>query len=335
MTTTAGPQLAQIALCSTDLPRSVQLYTEVFGFAEAGARTLWGERVARIQALGDDAAFVLWWLVGRQDLVQLEFFAHTTPSQQPLPSDWRPSDLGWVRFGLTVPDFDEALGRLRALGVETLTEPEVHEGLRRVCFRDPHIGVVVEVMEDGPALPGGVRPRHFDLVPALVYAAISVLDLDRARRFFLETLGLVEEPETVLHLPEHETLWGLEGARQEGFVARGGDVYLEVLRYDDPVGRPKPDGYVLSDQGFMNVAFGFRDVGPLQETFDRVVSNGYRPNHEAPRAAGGTYLNDDQENSVELLVCPRELDPDFGFAPHPRFFRPPSWPQPRVGPALS
>ena len=76
------PQLAQIALCSTDLPRSVQLYTEAFGFAEAGGKVLWGQRVAQIQGLGDDAAFTLWWLVGRQDLVQLEFFHHTTPPQR-------------------------------------------------------------------------------------------------------------------------------------------------------------------------------------------------------------------------------------------------------------
>jgi catechol 2,3-dioxygenase-like lactoylglutathione lyase family enzyme len=76
---TSSPQLAQIALCTSDLPRSVQLYSEVFGFAEAGGKALWGERVAKIQGTGADGAFVLWWLVGRQDLVQLELFHHTTP----------------------------------------------------------------------------------------------------------------------------------------------------------------------------------------------------------------------------------------------------------------
>ena len=51
-------QLAQIALCSSDLPRSVQLYTEAFGFAEAGGRVLWGPRVARIQGLGDEMSYI-------------------------------------------------------------------------------------------------------------------------------------------------------------------------------------------------------------------------------------------------------------------------------------
>jgi catechol 2,3-dioxygenase-like lactoylglutathione lyase family enzyme len=327
------PQLAQIAMCTADLARSVQLYTEAFGFAEAGSRALWGERVARIQDVGADSALVLWWLVGRQDLVQLEFFQHSTPVQRPLPADWRASDLGWVRWGLAVPDFDAALARLRGLSVATLSEPLVVDGLRRVCFRDPYAGVVVEVFEEGAATPGGIRPRHFDLVPALVYAALSVADLERARRFFVDTLGFEEEPEVVLHGPEHEALWGLQGAQRESLVVRGGDVYLELVRYDDPVGRPKADDYRLSDQGFMNIAAGFRDAGLLAETHARVIAGGYRDNLELPKLYGGTYLVDDQGTSVEILLAPREFDAGFGFEPHPLFRRPPAWPQPAVGPA--
>src|SRR4051812_33707855 len=168
------PQICQIALCSADLPRSVQLYSEALGFAEAGSKTLWGQRVAQIQGLGDDAAFMLWWLVGRQDFVQLEPFNPTTPRQRRVAAARRPSDLGWSRFGVAVPDFDAALERLAGLGVEPLAPPLVHDGLRRAAFRDPYAGVVVELMEEGPALPGGIRPRFYDLVPALVYAAISV-----------------------------------------------------------------------------------------------------------------------------------------------------------------
>src|SRR5207253_10155573 len=136
-------------------------------------------------------------------------------------------------------------------------------------------------------------------------------DLDRARRFFLDTLGLVEEPDTVLHTPEHEALWGLEGARSESFVARGGDVYLEVVRYDDPPGRPKADDYLLSDQGFMNVAVGHREQELLDEAFAHYSAAGYTANHDPPRGGGGTYLHDDQGTSVELLVAARELDAAF------------------------
>lgn len=329
----SAPQIAQVALCTADLPRSVQLYTRVFGFADAGGKALWGPAVGQIQDLGDDAAFVLWWLVGRQDFMQLELFSHTRPAQRPLPADWRPSDLGWVRWGLAVPDFDAALQRLGGLGITTITDPVTVDGLRRVCFRDPATGTVVEVFEEGTATPGGVRPRHYDLVPAVVYAALSVPDLERARSFYVDTLGLVEEPGTVLHEPDSEHLWGLEGARRDSFVARGGDVFLEVVRYDEPVGRPPASDRRLSDQGMMNIAVGFRDQTQLDETYQRAVANGYRPNSPAPRGVGGTYVNDGMGTTAELLVATREFDPMFGFTPGPRFGGRPRWPQPAVGPA--
>jgi catechol 2,3-dioxygenase-like lactoylglutathione lyase family enzyme len=219
--------------------------------------------------------------------------------------------------------------------VPTVTAPVVRDGLRRVCFRDPWVGCVVEVMEEGATTPGGIRPRFYDLAPALVYATVSVPDLGPARTFFCDTLGLHEEPGLAIHIPQDEALWRLEGARAESFVARGGDVYLEVVRYDDPVGRPKPDGYLLSDQGFMNVALGFREKTALDETYARFAAGGYRDNHEPPRVAGGTYVNDAQGNSLELLIAPRELDTAFGFQPHPLFRRAPAWPQASVPPAGS
>jgi catechol 2,3-dioxygenase-like lactoylglutathione lyase family enzyme len=325
-------QLCQIALCSTDLPRSVQLYSEGLGFAEAGGKSLWGRRVAQIQGLGDDAAFTLWWLVGRQDLVQLEFFHHTTPPQRAV-ADRAPNDLGWSRFGITLPDFDAALERLAGLGVTPLSEPLVQDGLSRAAFRDPYTGAIVELLEEGAATPGGIRPRFYDLVPAVVYATLVVNDLDEARRFFVDSLQLVEEPDLELHPPELEALWGLEGASREGFVAHGADVYLEVVRYLEPEGSPLPADYLLSDRGFMNVAFGYREQDVLAAAYERVEANGYRDNFRMPVGAGGTYVNDGLGNTVELLIAGRELDFAFGFQPHPLFRRSLSWPQPSVGPA--
>jgi catechol 2,3-dioxygenase-like lactoylglutathione lyase family enzyme len=326
-------QLCQIALCTADLPQSLRLYTEVFGFADAGTRVLWGPRIAQIQQLGDDCAFTIQWLVGRQDLVQLELFNHTVPPQRERIAERGPADLGWVRWGLTVPDFDAALDRLRGFEVEPFAEPVAVDGLRRYAFLDPFVGCVVEVLEEGPSLPGGIRPRHYDLAPALVYATLSVSDLDAARRFYLDGIGLAEEPLDVLHTPELEALWGLDAARREGFTARAGDAWLEIVRYDDPAPRPFAEDRLLSDQGFMNVAVGWRDGAALGAVYDRLIADGYTANSPAPRTAGGTYVNDGLGTTVELLVAPREFDAGFGFAPQPLFRREPSWPRATVGPA--
>jgi len=326
-------KIAQLAFCTNDLPQTIRFYTEVFGFAGAGGNVVWGRWLADIQGLGDDAATAIGWLVGRQDLFQLEFFNHTLPAPRELPPDWRPSDYGWVRWGLTVPDFEPALQRLCRAGVTTITEPQVHNGLRRVCFRDPFTQIVVEIMEDGSALPGGIRPRHYDLVPAVVYATLSVADLDRACRFYVDTLGLSHDG-VALHNDEMEALWGLSGARSESFVVSAGDIYLEVVRYDDPAGRPRPTDYRLSDQGFMNIAVGSRLRAQSEALIERVRASGYRVNAELPGvAAGGTYVADGDGNSVEVICAPREFDSTFGFSPQPALLRPPSWPAATTGPA--
>jgi len=329
----SGPQISQVALCTADPPLTALVFSEGLGFADAGVRYLHGKRLATIQALGDDARTTLGWLVGRQDLVQLELFCHTLPPQRPLPADWRPSDLGWVRFGVAVPNLDRALERLGALGVSPLTAPAVRDGLRRVCIREPGCGVIVELFEEGSATPGGIRPRFYELEPAVVYLAVSVPELGEAKRFFGDALGLVERQDVVLHEAADEALWGLAGAKADRIVLQGGDVFLELVRYEDPVGRPKPEGHVMSDQGFMNGAVGFRDSVVLKMTFDRLVAAGYVPNIGAPSGAGGTYVNDAQGNTAELLVCPRELDDSFGFSPRTPLYRPPSWQRAELPPA--
>lgn len=321
------PQVVQLALCSSDPIATVRRYTEALGFADAGGNLFWGSLISELQELDEpDASCLVWWLVGRQDFVQLELFQHARPAQRRQAADWRPSDLGWTRFGIAVPDFGAAKSGLERTGLTPLSEPMRQDGLRRVAFRDPELGAIVELMEEGEALPGGIRPRFYDLAPALVYAAVSVRDLDRARTFLAGTVGLAVQEDVVLHDPALEALWGLEGARRETLIVRGGDVYLEVVRYDDPA--PREHDRRLSDQGIMNVAVGFRERERLEALYDRLVAAGYPVARELPPPpAGGTYLRDDQGTSLEILGVPREFSGQYGFVPVPRWQIEPRWPQ--------
>ncbi|QEC50562.1 hypothetical protein FSW04_25230 [Baekduia soli] len=137
------------------------------------------------------------------------------PAIRRAPVDRTAADHGWAGFAVAVPDFDETLGRLRAAGA-TITEPLRHDGLRRVAFRDPDLALVVEILEEGAATPGGIRPRHYPLAPAIVSVTLSVGDLERARASLAGVVGLVPV-ERELHTPALEHRRGLDDVRREAF----------------------------------------------------------------------------------------------------------------------
>ncbi len=321
------PHLAQVAWAVRDLPRACRFYTEVLGFRRAGGRLLWGPGLSVVQELGDDAAATLWWALGGQEFVQLEFFHHTLPIGRERPSTWRPCDLGWARVAIGVADLDAVLARAAAAGHLPLG-PVLTDGtdgtdgtdrVRRCALRDPD-GVVVEIIGDGGVTGNGDRPR-----PAVRSVTVSVADLDRARRFWVDTCGLTPLDPAALHQPHHEALWGLEGAHREQFVARGVDVAIEVVRYDDPVGAAPPADQRLCDQGLLNVALAFRDRDRFDTLLERVLAAGYRATVECPPGPfASTYLRDDQGCSVEIFACPPDHDALLGFTIEPGFA--PGWP---------
>lgn len=310
-------EIVQVALCTSDMPRTIRTFVEGVGLSNAGGRPRWGERASRMQELGtgNHTYAMLWWLIGRQAFGgQVELFHHTSPPQRPRPAGWRPSDLGWTRIGMLVPDFDTALERLETFGIPTLTEPIEHRGYRRVCFREPGSDVPVELIEEDPSFPAAAAGSG-DPRPALAYVAASVRDLDAFRRQFTKVVGMDELPPDTIHEPSHEALWGLPGAKREVAVFDGGGVLLEAVRYDDPVARPAPADALLSDQGLMNIAIGYRDRTPLTDDVAAAQAAGATATVEVPEFSGSTYLRLDDRLSVEMLLVPPDLDEHFGYVP--------------------
>lgn len=310
--------LAQVALCTADIPRTARTLVEVLGFTDAGGKPRWGADAAQIQQLptGDDTRCMMWWLVGRQEFVQVELFHHTSPVQRPRRPGWRPSDLGWVRFGVEVDDFDHTMRRLRAAGLSTLTAPVAQDGARRVCFREPGADAVVEVIEAEP----GDHPG-----PAIGSVTASVADLGIARRYFGGAFGLEEiEP---IHRPGHEHLWGLDGARRRCAAFRAGTAVLEVVQYEEPAARPPAADALLSDQGIMNAAIGYRDRAELVRAHAAATAMGAAATTAVPELSGSVYLRLADDLSFEQLLVPHGLDGVYGFAPR-------ATPPVRTGPPL-
>ena len=127
-----------------------------------------------------------------------------------------------------------------------------------------------------------------------------------------------------LRAADHEALWGLAGAQTCSSVLTAGSVLLELVRYLDPVGRPRPPGYRISDQGILNVAFGARSRRDHGELYDRARAAGARENRTPlhVRGAGVVYVNDPDEFSVEVLWISPASDKRWGFTPRPAGERP-------------
>ena len=99
---------------------------------------------------------------------------------------------------------------LRTAGVQLLTEPISAPGAKRVCVKDPE-GNIVELMEEDPRQGAKARPRPRPDVPAVARSiTVSVTDINKSRRYFVDTLRLEECTDFVLHRPEHEELWELK-----------------------------------------------------------------------------------------------------------------------------
>ncbi|MGE4425582.1 MAG: VOC family protein [Solirubrobacteraceae bacterium] len=299
----ALPRVVQVALCTSDIPRTVALLSDL-GFRDAGGRVFSGPLLAEVQELGDDGATVIWWLVSEQEFVQIELFHHTVPAQRPRPADEQVCDLGWSRWTIEVADLDVATDVFARHGIMPMGPVVTDADTRRACFRDPWTAVPLEVVAPLDGRPGGAAPR-------IVAATVSVPDLVPARALFTGTLGMpiTDAP----HRPEHEAAWALPGARSRSFAVRGGDVAIEVVEYLEPRGRPAPADRLLSDQGFMHGAIGHRDIGRMHALADRIVADGHRLTAPLPDAtSGGTYAWCDGV-SLELFAAPPEEDAAYGF----------------------
>lgn len=320
------PSLNQVAFSVVDLRLTERWFREGLGFAPAGGSRFMSSSplAARIQGIAR-AASTIWWMVGRDAGFQLELFQFHRPIARLLPPDFRPCDIGYTRVGVTVEDFDATLARLADLGTQPCGPAIGERGCRRVCVRNPD-GVYVEIMEDDP-LGGSIAASAGPVKAAVRSLTVSTPDLDSSIRYFSSVCG--KGPDAIqLHTPEHEALWGLDGARCKRAVFQTGSVLLEVVQYLDPPGKPWPTGYRICDQGILNIAFDADDQHAFRTIYERVLSVGATPNCTPihlpfhPRASV-VYVNDPLGFSVELVwMAPGRDRHDWGWHAMPLAQRP-------------
>ena len=317
-----APSLVQVAFSVVDLAATERWFRDGLGFWPAGGsrRMMRGPLASSVQGL-PHVASTCWWMVDRNEFFQLEMFQFERPSARLMPHDARPCDIGYARIGVWAADFDGTLTRLARVGSRPLSDPIGPAGERRACVRTPD-GVHVEIMENDPLAWRPAAGRSACPV-ALRSVTLSVPDLARSEEFFRHGLGL-QRSAVALREPEHEALWRLAGARTRGTVLDAGAFLVELVQYLDPIGRPRPPGQKISDQGILNIAFGARHRRDHRELYDRATAAGARPNRRPLHTPGGgvVYVNDTDGFSVELLWMSQRMRRYWGFTPRPASERP-------------
>jgi catechol 2,3-dioxygenase-like lactoylglutathione lyase family enzyme len=248
-----------------------------------------------------EAKFSVAWMVERRPFFEFELFEFERPRMRLQRADTLPSDIGYSQLGLQVTQWEKLLDRIACMGGEFLSAPVGQHGHRRACLRDPE-GILLELVEvaesDGPS----AAPAMLATTRSI---SVSVIDLDRAARFWVEALGLPEERHVRLHEPQHEQLWGLRDAQRTALVLSGGDGFsVELVQYTRPTGRRKRAGHLLSDQGILNLALGTTDKDRFDTVFARAERLGYRSccaPWTLPEIATVVYVEDGQGLTVELM----------------------------------
>jgi uncharacterized protein YbdZ (MbtH family)/catechol 2,3-dioxygenase-like lactoylglutathione lyase family enzyme len=307
----------QLALSTMDLTRTHWWYQRALGFLAAGERRHRdGPAFAAVPGL-PEVDLNVWCLVGRQSFVQIEMIEFARPRMRPRASTWQRSDIGYASIGIHVPDFDAAVARVQRVGGHFLTDPLGSRGARRICLLDPD-DTLLELIEAHPC--GEIENAAGRAgLPAIASISLSVWDLEPARRFWIDALGGTPMADDAVHRPEHEALWGLEQAVRETASVRAGDVAIELVQYQHPRSRGRPAGYMLSDQGILNVALGGTDKAEFDRVYARAVAYGFRGQTDpwtVPNLATVVYLTDEQGFSVELLHVESNAIERMGFVPN-------------------
>ena len=308
--------ICQVAFSALNGPGLREWYVNVFGFVKSGKVIFFPPSTSNVQGIAG-AWEKCSWLIDQQDYFQLEFFQFWSPRTRLKPDHWRPCDIGYNMVGIAVNDFEQVLRNICAFSA--IDPPTVvgDTGNRRACVADPE-GNWVEIYERDPlaSIEGvhgnTVRPE----IPAVVRTMrASVPNLEDARQAYVEAMGLQVVQDFQLHTPEDEALWGLPGARVKSLLLRGANFLLELVEYESPTAHAWPPGYSLADQGFMNIALGYRDSRDYDRSFGHAVRNGMQPNGKVTDIGvfRVMYVNDQHGFSVEMLNARKAFWSISGF----------------------
>jgi catechol 2,3-dioxygenase-like lactoylglutathione lyase family enzyme len=164
-------------------------------------------------------------------------------------------------------------------------------------------------------LAPGARAETTPLVQGVEAVGMTVADLDRSVRFYVDVLSFSLEGETDIAGEAYERLTGVFGMRARVARLRLGREAIELTQYLTPEGRPIGTDWRNNDRWFQHVAIIVSDMdtayGVLRAHKVRHSSSGPQRLPDWNAAAGGIrafYFKDPDGHPLEILQFP----PDKG-----------------------
>jgi catechol 2,3-dioxygenase-like lactoylglutathione lyase family enzyme len=301
----------QIALSVSNLPESMAWYAALGLEANGGAGPRSGSHYAALWRV-PELEGRMEWLVGRNPMSQLELFHFTRPTPRPLRADRSALDEGYGHLGLFIAKFEEQLARFSADG----HHPEITGpvGSRSLWVRDPD-GIIVELMERDalgaePVLADGAH------LPGIRTISLTVSDLAQAEDFWTSAFGFSRVPEGAYTPNPFPSLWS-GGVQWRESVLKGGSILVRLLAPASGAIIPRPDDYLLTDIGIVNIAAISDSFAAHQQFMDTLHARGFEFAMDEPLSPGPeravAYGYDPQGNSFETGYLLPGLETQFGW----------------------
>lgn len=150
--------------------------------------------------------------------------------------------------------------------------------------------------QSGTARPGGVLG-----VQGVHHIGVSVPDLAKAREFYIDLLGGVEEVEPLAWRdnPFIDAVVGLPGSAASQFIVRLGNTHIEVFEYHQPRSAPQDAGRGVNRFGYTHFAVQVDDIAACHE---RIVAAGLAV-HTPPMLDAITTHADGSKTGYAATYC--------------------------------
>ncbi|MBU6266495.1 MAG: VOC family protein [Sphingomonadales bacterium] len=138
-------------------------------------------------------------------------------------------------------------------------------------------------------------------VQGVHHIGVSVPDIVRAREFYIDILGGVEEvaPLVWQDNPFIDAVVGLPGSAANQFIVRLGNTHIEVFEYHQPRSAPQDPDRGVNNFGYTHFAVQVDDIGAC---YQRIVAAGLRV-HTPPMLEAITTHPDGSKTGYAATYC--------------------------------